>query len=143
MKSQKGITLISLTIYVIVMVVLVAIITTLTAYFYKNVDTTSKQDDINKQYTKFLSYFSEEINREENEIVEIDQDNKYIIFSSGNQYTFVPENEGIYQGMIKIVSNIENCKFEKVQNDDNKIKVTIKGNNGNERVNTFTMKTKK
>ena len=99
MKSQKGITLISLTIYVIVMVVLVAIITTLTAYFYKNVDTTSKQDDINKQYTKFLSYFSEEINREENEIVEIDQDNRYIIFSSGNQYTFVPENEGIYQGI--------------------------------------------
>lgn len=142
MKSQKGVTLISLTIYIIVMVILVAIITTLTTYFYKNVEASSEQDDINKQYTKFLNYFSEEINKEDNEIIEISEDKTYVIFSSGNQYTFVEENNAIYQGMIKIVSNIEKCKFEKTENE-NKIKVTIKCNNGNEKINTFVMKTKK
>ena len=142
MKSQKGVTLISLTIYIIVMVILVAIITTLTTYFYKNVEASSEQDDINKQYTKFLNYFSEEINKEDNEIIEISEDKTYVIFSSGNQYTFVEENNAIYQGMIKIVSNIEKCKFEKTE-DENKIKVTIKCNNGNEKINTFVMKTKK
>ena len=141
MKSQKGITLISLTIYVIVMVILVAVITTLTTYFYKNVDTSSKQDDINKQYTKFLSYFSEEINRENNEIVEISEDKTYVIFSSGNQYTFVGDNHGIYQGLIKIASNIESCEF--IQNSENKFTVKIKGYNASEKTNSFTMKTKK
>lgn len=143
MKSQKGVTLISLTIYIIVMVVLIAIITTLTTYFYKNVDTSSKQDDINKQYTKFLSYFSEEINSEGNEIIEVSEDKTFIIFSSGNQYTFVEDNEGIYQGMIKIASNIERCEFIQNAEDKNRVTVKIKGKNSNERVNTFTMKTKK
>ena len=140
MKSQKGITLISLTIYIIVMVILVGVITTLTTYFYKNVNTSSEQDDINKQYTKFLSYFSEEVNKEGNEIVEISNDKTYIIFSDGNQYTFVEDNDSIYQGMIKIASNIDDCKFTQVS--DNKFTVTITGINANTRTNTFTMNTK-
>ena len=38
MKSEKGVTLISVTIYVIVMTLLVAIISVITNYFYKNVE---------------------------------------------------------------------------------------------------------
>ena len=94
MKSEKGVTLISVTIYVIVMTLLVAIISVITNYFYKNVELNSKQEEINNQYTKFISYFTEEVNKENNKILEInteysDLENKisYIIFSSGNQYT--------------------------------------------------------
>ena len=137
MKSEKGITLISVTIYVIVMSLLVATITIMTNYFYKNVTLNSEQDDLNKQYTKFISYFSEEINRDDNEILEIGEDKSYILFSSGNQYTFVAGNKGIYQGRVKIASNITNCTFEQI--DSKKIKVTIQGENLN-RVNTFTLK---
>ena len=55
MKSEKGVTLISVTIYVIVMTLLVAIISVITNYFYKNVELNSKQEEINNQYTKFIS----------------------------------------------------------------------------------------
>lgn len=128
MKSEKGITLISVTIYVIVMVLLVAAISIITSYFYKNVNVTTEQDDINKQYTKFVSYFSEEVNREGNSIEAFpdeDGDNKgtSIIFSSGNQYSFIQENKAIYMGSVKIAANIENCVFEKV--NDTVIKVKI------------------
>ena len=111
MKSEKGVTLISVTIYVIVMTLLVAIISVITNYFYKNVELNSKQEEINNQYTKFISYFTEEVNKENNKILEInteysDLGNKisYIIFSSGNQYTFMQENESIYVGKVKIAS---------------------------------------
>ena len=63
MKSEKGVTLISVTIYVIVMTLLVAIISVITNYFYKNVELNSKQEEINNQYTKFISYFTEEVNK--------------------------------------------------------------------------------
>ena len=63
MKSEKGITLVSLIIYVLVMVIVVALITVITAYFYKNIDINNVNYEINSQYTKFNSFFSDEINR--------------------------------------------------------------------------------
>lgn len=52
MKSDKGITLVSLIIYVIVMLAVVAIIGTVTSYFYKNInsqyaESTKTDDDTN------------------------------------------------------------------------------------------------
>ena len=68
MKTEKGVTLISVTIYVIVMLIVVSIITVLTVYFYRNVDVNSANEDFNQQYTRFNSYFTEEINRKGNKI---------------------------------------------------------------------------
>ena len=46
MKTEKGVTLISVTIYVIVMLIVVSIITVLTVYFYRNVDVNSANEGI-------------------------------------------------------------------------------------------------
>lgn len=147
MKSEKGVTLISVIIYVIAMLIIIAVITVLTSYFYTNVDINSASEDLNQQYTKFNSYFTEEVNRKGNKILEIGetQNNeeegpqKYIIFSSGNQYTYVPANQGIYMNTVKISENITNCTFERIDQDDiTMVKVTIKGNNF-ERVTTYTL----
>ena len=71
MKSEKGVTLISVIIYVIAMLIIIAVITVLTSYFYTNVDINSASEDLNQQYTKFNSYFTEEVNRKGNKILEI------------------------------------------------------------------------
>lgn len=147
MKSEKGVTLISVIIYVIAMLIIIAVITVLTSYFYTNVDLNSASEDLNQQYTKFNSYFTEEVNRKGNKILEIGetQNNeeegpqKYIIFSSGNQYTYIPANKGIYMNTVKIAENITDCTFEKNDADGKtKITVTINGNNF-ERVTTYTL----
>ena len=52
LKSQKGITLISLIVYVIVMLVVVSIIGTITSYFYSNV---------NKEYQESKNENNEDI----------------------------------------------------------------------------------
>ena len=147
MKSEKGVTLISVIIYVIAMLIIIAVITVLTSYFYTNVDINSASEDLNQQYTKFNSYFTEEVNRKGNKILEIGETEnneeegpqKYIIFSSGNQYTYIPANKGIYMNTVKIAENITDCTFEKNDADGKtKITVTINGNNF-ERVTTYTL----
>ena len=117
MQGEKGITLISITIYVIVMLIVVSVITVLTSYFYTNIDINSVSEDLNQQYTKFNSYFTEEVNKKGNKLLKIGQiesdtgNQNYIIFSSGNQYTYVPQNQGIYRNKVKIAQNITGCTF--------------------------------
>lgn len=133
--NSKGITLTSVIIYVIGMVFVIAIISTLTSFFYKNVNI----EDINKettQYTKFSSIFLNEINKENNYIIDCKsiEENEgnisYIIFASGNQYTFMKENNSIYKNQIKICEDIQNCNFSyKFIDSEYVIKVDLKTNN--------------
>lgn len=125
MKSQKGITLISLTIYVIGMTIVIGILATLSTFFYTNT-TDIKDIDPITEYTTFNNHFSEEVNIPDIKILESGDD--YVVFDNGTQYTFVQENNGIYKNKVKICQNIELCKFEQGLNDNGNttIKVTMK-----------------
>ncbi len=119
MKNNRGITLTSVIIYVIGLIVVVGTISTITTYFYKNIKVDEINDDSNTQYTQFSSVFLKEINKEGNYVVETktekDENNNitssYIIFGTGNQYTFLSSNHSIYKNKVKICENIENCEF--------------------------------
>ncbi|MBR3255092.1 MAG: hypothetical protein IKF97_02545 [Clostridia bacterium] len=132
MKSEKGITMVSLIIYVIAMLITVTIITVVTSYFTKNIDVSTEKYTYYAEFTKFETYFSEEVNKENNHILEVGEttvDNKtqkYIALSSGNQYTYIPENKAIYQNNVKITSGVENCTFtEKFVNGKEAVEISI------------------
>ena len=88
MKSQKGVALTSIMIYVIAMTIIVGLIVRITTYFYKNVDSIDSSTSSYSEYMKFNTYFTEEINETGNRVFtckndEIDEDGKsfnYIIF---------------------------------------------------------------
>lgn len=137
MKNQRGITLTSLSIYIIGMMVVIGIIATLTTFFYKNMN---KIDDknVSTDYTKFTNIFSSEINQKGNTIIEaktyIENNKKisYIIFSSGNQYTYKEENKSIYKNNIKICTQIDKCEFSYTyQNSQYKINIELIAGNIN------------
>ena len=137
MKSEKGISLISLTIYVIVMAIVIAVFAILTTFFYKNTKTISDISPLT-EYTTFNSYFTDEVNHSGLKIVECAEN--YIVFSNGVQYTFVAENQGIYRNQVKICSGIENCTFsEAIENGKPVVKVTFKSGN-QDRNNTYTLR---
>lgn len=128
MKSNKGVTLTSLIIYVIGMTIMVSIIATLTSFFYKNIDI----GDINSnttQYTKFTSILSEEVNKKNNSVIDcqsLTEGVSYIVFSSGNQYTFNQESKSVYRNNVKICDNIGTCDFSYTYIDSKyKIKVSF------------------
>lgn len=138
MKSQKGISLISLTIYLIAMSIVIAIIAVISTYFYKN--TNSLLDNINPlaEYTKFNTFFSDEVNHNNIKILECKTnykngddsqgiENSYVAFDNGVQYMYIKENKGIYRNQVKICENVENCTFErKIKNGKDVIAVSIK-----------------
>lgn len=114
LKNNKGVTITSILIYVIALTIVVIIVGRITTYFYTNINLVTGNTVANAEYTKFNSYFTDEINIEGNKVADcgITEDgNYYIIFSvSGNQYTFL--KECIYMNKIKISKDIENCRFE-------------------------------
>ena len=64
MKSQKGVTLISLTIYVIVMTIVIGIVSVVSTYFYKNVGVALETVNPVTQYNNFNIFFTDEINHQ-------------------------------------------------------------------------------
>lgn len=108
MKSERGVTLTAIMIYIIALTIAVLLIGRITTYFYKNVSQISKESVANTEYTKFNSYFTDEINIEGNEVELCDKE--YIVFSkTQNQYTF--KKNAIYVNKTKLAKNIEFCEF--------------------------------
>lgn len=139
MTSQKGISLISLIIYVIAMLITVTIITVVTSYFYQNVDVTAKKYTYFSEFTKFETYMSDEANISNNKILNIykgtGNEQTYIAFSSGNQYTYIPINNAVYMNNVKIASGVKACEFtEGIENGHStlKVKIAIQGNSESE-----------
>lgn len=138
MKSQKGITLISLTIYIIAMVIVIAVIAIISTFFYSNLSSATEQVNPSIEYTKFSSFFTDEVNHSNIKILECK--NNYIAFDNGVQYTFVPENKGIYRNKVKIAREITMCKFSTmIENGKNMVKVSI-DIEGKTRDSTFVLK---
>lgn len=139
MKSQKGITLISLTVYVIVMLIVVATLSVLSNFFFKNIKNGTKNIDPLTEYTKFTNFFTEEVNH--NNIKVLDVKDSYIAFDDGVQYTFVQENKGVYRNQIKICNGVESCSFDyKIENGRNVVTVNIKIESIDEKTAEYTLR---
>ena len=142
MKSQKGITLTSLVVYVIGLALVVGIMAVITTNFYKNVNNNISSIDPINEYTKFNSYFTNEVNQYNIKVLECKQtdEQNYIVFDNGVQYTFVKQNKGIYQNKIKICKDVEECTFSTGIKNGNDI-VTINMKIGDkEYQNEYTLK---
>ncbi len=142
MKSQKGITLTSLVVYVIGLALVVGIMAVITTNFYKNVNNNISSIDPINEYTKFNSYFTNEVNQYNIKVLDCNQtdEQNYIVFDNGVQYTFVKQNKGIYQNKIKICKDVEECTFSTGIKNGNDI-VTINMKIGDkEYQNEYTLK---
>ena len=112
MKSEKGVTLTSLIIYVIAMSIVVATIATITNYFYGNINKLTERTSGLKEYTSFNSYFVNEINTKGNEVILVEpseSNGTKIVFSDANQFTYL--NNSIYFNKVKICSKVTSCRF--------------------------------
>ena len=139
MKSEKGITLISLTIYIIVMMIVVAMVSMISTYFYSNTKNLNNNINPLTEYTKFNSFFTEEVNHANLKVLECGED--YLVFDNGVQYSYIIENKGVYRNHVKICKNVTKCIFEsKIKNGKNVITVTMKIGTAEERNIEYTLK---
>lgn len=140
MKLQKGITLISLILYIIVIIMIVAIGFMINNYFYTNTNTLLNKINPNNEYSKFNSLFLDEVNYPNLKVLEYGQD--YIVFDNGVQYTYVADNKGIYRNKIKVCRNVEKCTFEtKIKNGNQVVAITMKIDATEQKSVEYTLKT--
>ena len=130
MKTQKGITLTSLAIYITMVLIVIGVLAVISGTLQGNIKEIYTEGTNNAEIDKFNIYFLKEVKRQGNQINEISINE--ISFSLGNTYTY-KEDKCIYlNDNIKIAEHIEKCEFD---GDTNNlvITVTIKTENGEEK----------
>lgn len=122
MKNNKGVTLASLTIYVIGLLVLVGTMAMITKYFYNNFDKIAIDDNASKDYAKLNNYLSNDINSGNVENAMASDDGSMLTVKLNNfvshRYKF--EDNSIFYLEIKdnqvdkkitICNNVKSCNF--------------------------------
>ena len=115
MKNNKGITLVSVVVYIIGMLVIISIISALLAFYNKNMVNINNSSDISMEFSKFNSKLIEETKLPGNAITEIDDEK--ITFKSGNIYEF--KDDKVYLNNI-ILSNYVKEFQANIQEQENK-----------------------
>ena len=98
MKSNKGITLVSLVIYVIVMIIVIGVMGAVSSNFYKNTNSMQVDTEEILEFNKFNTYFLKEIKAPKNTVDTIGNEGEYILFESGNSFSF--SNNIIYYNIL-------------------------------------------
>ena len=113
MKKDKGVTLVSLVVYIVVMSIVIAVMTAIISNFYKN--TTTVQGSIEEiiKFNKFNTYFLKEVKSSDNSIDSISEN--YILFSSGNSFSI--SNNTIYYNDLQICEGVDSILFEAIENE--------------------------
>ncbi len=131
-KSEKAITLTSLAIYIIVMMMVIGLMTSISLIFYNNTENLNEDTKDIIEFNNFNHYFIKEIKIANNKVDQISPEGTYILFTNGNTFSF--KNNSIFYNDLQIANNVRNVSFHYDKDEtDNEIKdiiiVNIKFNN--------------
>lgn len=114
MKSNRGITLAALVVYVIVMVIVLGVIGAILNEFYSNNEILEADTEDIVELNRFNSYFLKEIKTRNNKVDTIESN--YILFKSGNSFSF--SNHAIYYNNIVICRGVQGVMMQLGKNED-------------------------
>ena len=139
MKSQKGVTLTSLAIYIVVVLIVLGILAVISGTFQGNIKEIYTEGTNNAEIDKLNVYLLREVKRQGNEISTIS--NNEVVFTTGNKYKFSSENQCVFlNNNIKIAENIEKCVFStSTVNGKTVITLTIKAVNSEEKTIEYVL----
>lgn len=106
MKSEQGVTLTSLVIYIAVATVLISTMAVMSSHFFANIQLVKNQSDYVVEYNKFNMFFIQDIKA--NKAASII--GTTIVFEDGTKYEY--KDESIYRNDKKIAKNIRTASFE-------------------------------
>lgn len=106
MKSEKGVTLTALVVYMIMFTIVLSIMSTISSHFYKNIAEIKDSPQYIAEFNKFSMFFVADVKRnsEINTITDTTLE-----FADGTSYRY--ENGSIYRNDKKIAKYIKSFKF--------------------------------
>lgn len=138
MKNEKGITLSSLVIYIIVMIMVIGVMTRVSLIFYNNTENLNDNTKDIIEFNNFNNYFVKEIKIANNKIDTIAEDGAYILFDTGNSFSL--KNNEIFYNDLEIAKNVKNINFKYYTNSEgieekDIITVNVEFNNYSKQIN--------
>ena len=134
MNNEKGITLVSLVIYIAVMILVLSVMSSIISTFYDNTSgMNGKVQEIIK-FNKFNINFLKEVKSYNNAVdkIEVVNGENYILFKSGNSFLY--KDNKIYYNNIELIDGVKDAKFIQTE-DKNIIMVTLAFNSFSKTIN--------
>ena len=128
-KDEKGITLVTLIVYVTVMLLVITIVTLIKVNVDRNLSNIVAMKAYVPEINRISMYMLGETKNKENGIKKLSGDGTFVEFTNGNKYAFL--NGDVIKidkddSTIKICENLENCIFEyETENGKEFLKLTI------------------
>ena len=116
MKKEKGITLMSLVIYVFLMIIMVGIMSSITINFSENMDELQGNVKDVIEFGKFNNFFIKEVKTTDNKVDHISDKSNYILFTTGNSFSII--NNEIYYNNTRICQGVETMQISLGKNGD-------------------------
>ena len=108
-KSERGVTLTELAVYITVMLMILAIMTTVSTFFYNNLGILKGSAQYAAQFDSFNSYLTVDVKSNSDVIVK----NNTIIFENGTTYVYNEADEGVCRENQKIATNVKSFNISK------------------------------
>lgn len=132
MRNQRGITMASLGIYIVVCIIVVAILATITANYRNAIKDMDNESEYAAEYSKFNLYFLEETKNSVNKKAKIsNSENEYnsIKFQTENEFKYDIQDKILYLNKntgekIKLIKQVEICTF-KIDSENGKNIITV------------------
>ena len=149
MKSNKGITIISLIVYIIALSFVIGITSMLIKYFYNNEQETVISKKTSDQYSRFVAYLTQDMNSEKIATKEVRGNtqiilnlkdgtiHRYVYDSYTKSIYYIVAEDGVEKKYITLCENLEGCTFTE---SGNVVTTDIKINNEIRYKNNFRMK---
>ncbi len=126
MRSEKGITLTTLVIYIVVFSAVLALVGSLSSFVYGNLRNLNQDSISSEEFNKFNTYFVKDIKESKLATVQKLDSKVEIILENGSKYTYVKSENAIYKEAVKVARNI--IRFNaalKEENNKNVIEIDI------------------
>lgn len=107
MKSERGITITALVIYIMVATVVIATMSMVSSFFFSNMNLVKGQDQYAVEFNKFNMFFIEDVKN--NTTAQV-QDNR-IVFEDNTVYEYRSSDKAIYRNDKKIAKEIMSAEF--------------------------------
>lgn len=147
MKNNKGITMISLIIYIIVITFILSGLTAITTSFYKNINEVDGASESAVSFSKFNMYLLNDIKEEDAEISDVTPDGKSIAISYKRDgktavATYRLSGNSIYRNNVKVCSKVKDFKVDASPGKESRV-ITITMNISNyEKTTTYNVEPK-
>ena len=133
--NEKGITLVSLIIYIITTIIILTILSMISTNFYKNIKKVEYGQEYALEFNKFNMFFIEDVKKNHTASI----NNNIITFEDGTKYEWNRDEKVIYRNNEKINTKINNIIFnineeKSVKNNTTKQIISVTMNTGKKNV---------